>query len=599
MILVLEGVLLELAAPRCLSLGLVAPLVLARQGHWQLAALTVVLAQAVRALVRRCTWQELAANLGIAGLTVPTGLYGLLAYPFVSWAIPVALSREVRHRDLRRDAALVGLLVPCLAWLQLREPWWTLPVLACVQLLLWPRSLPDTVPLKEQLEASLLARHTLTQELAVLEALSRSLAACATLKASVATILHAARSAVPGSICALYEADEGPPLAREAFARRVRVEGQDPPAVACWLEAGGVLYWEGQHAPSAAQLALLAVIADQASLALESGRQRDELEARRLAHQQWVDRLVTVLDGLRELVSTPDLLPGFARLVERCVPHRGGTIEGLYQWGEPGPGLEVSAEGLTVRLHGTFDRDQETLVGLLTYLLSVLYRRAQSQQQLVQASKLAAVGQLAAGVAHELNTPLGAISLNLEALGKQVASTPLKRVEIAATACRQCQEIVEKLLVFCRKEDGNKPLSLNEVLAETLLLVRSHLSRGKITLTTDLGEVPPVLANRNDLQQVLTNLIMNAAQVARQITVRTWVKHGAVLLSVKDNGPGMPPEVLARAFEPFFTTKPVGQGTGLGLSISREVMAKLGGEVHLESRLGEGTTALVRLPCAS
>ncbi len=592
MIFVLEGLLLELFAPRCLSLALVGPLVLARLGQWQLALLTVVLAQALRALVRRSTWQELAANLGTAALTVPTGLYGLVAYPFVSWAIPVALSHEVRQRDLRRDAALVGLLVPCLAWLQLREPLWTLPVLAFVQLLLGPRSLPETVTLKEQLEASLLQRHTLTQELAVLEALSHSLAGCATLKASVATVLRAVESAVPGS-CTLYETPEGPPLVREAFAGKARVEGREPPSVACWLEAGGVLYWEGKYAPSEAQLALLAVIADQASLALQSARQRDALEA-------WVDRLVTVLDGLRELVSTPELLPGFAELVGRCVPHEGGAVVGLYEWGRQGPGLEMSAEGLTVRLHGTFDRDQETLVGLLVYLLSVLYRRTQSQQQLVQASKLAAVGQLAAGVAHELNTPLGAISLSLEALGKQVTSTSLKRVELAATACRQCQEIVDKLLVFVRKDDTTQALSLNEVLAETLLLVRSHLSRGKISLTTDLGtNVPPVLANRNDLQTVLTNLVMNAAHVARQITVRTWVHNGQVVLSVKDNGPGMPPEVLARVFEPFFTTKPVGQGTGLGLSISREVMHKLGGDLQLESRPGEGTTALVRLPCAS
>ena len=173
-----------------------------------------------------------------------------------------------------------------------------------------------------------------------------------------------------------------------------------------------------------------------------------------------------------------------------------------------------------------------------------------------------------------------------------------KRLETAVLGAKQCQTIVSKLLVFCRDDRSLQvPLDLHEVLAETLLLFGGQLKRAGLELSTELAPEARVLGNASELQQVLTNLLVNARDSgAQRIVVRSAVRGDRVSLSVEDDGPGMPPEVLARAFEPFFTTKPVGKGTGLGLSVSREIVQRHSGELRLTSP--GGVRAEVELPLA-
>ncbi len=227
-------------------------------------------------------------------------------------------------------------------------------------------------------------------------------------------------------------------------------------------------------------------------------------------------------------------------------------------------------------------------------------RLRQSEAQLVQSSKLAAVGQLAAGVAHELNTPLGAIVLALDTLEHKPSE---KALAIARDAARQARSIVEKLLYYSREgRVGRQPTDLNQVVRDTLLLIGNQLKLDQVEVICRLEPLPEVEASANEMQQVITNLILNARDAAlegpaRQITVTTGLRPtGEVVLEVQDQGPGISPEVASRIFDPFFTTKPVSRGTGLGLSVSSQIVAAHGGRLELRNPGQPGACFAMTLP---
>jgi C4-dicarboxylate-specific signal transduction histidine kinase len=229
-----------------------------------------------------------------------------------------------------------------------------------------------------------------------------------------------------------------------------------------------------------------------------------------------------------------------------------------------------------------------------------------SQTQLVQAGKMAAVGQLAAGVAHELNSPLGAIVLGVEAAVDLIDGKPdraKERLNSAWRSASRAQEIVAKLLFYSREGTQSQPFDLNQVVEDSLTLVSHQLSLDEVRVSRELGRLPLVEGNQSEIQQVIINLVLNArdavlepAARSRELKLATMAEGEQCCLVVSDGGPGVPAEIADRIFEPFFTTKPVGRGTGLGLSLSLQIVQQHGGQLTLEA--GERTTFRLSLPVA-
>lgn len=231
----------------------------------------------------------------------------------------------------------------------------------------------------------------------------------------------------------------------------------------------------------------------------------------------------------------------------------------------------------------------------------------EAQAQLIQAGKLAAIGELGAGLAHELNQPLtsvkGFAQLLLARLG--VDSPHRKTLKHIETAADHMTRIVRSLRDFSRQSKGEQqPVYLNQVFEDSLVLVEAQLRKNQVKVELDLEPgLPAVLGDPNQLQQVLTNLLGNARDAlegapTRRVRLVTRVRRGCVVARVEDTGPGIPPEVRARMFQSFFTTKEAGRGTGLGLSISRGIAENHGGRLGVHSRVGVGTTFWLVLPRA-
>jgi two-component system NtrC family sensor kinase len=263
------------------------------------------------------------------------------------------------------------------------------------------------------------------------------------------------------------------------------------------------------------------------------------------------------------------------------------------------------------------------------------YRDLQATQlQLIQREKMASVGQLVAGVAHELNNPIGFISSNVATLTDfvrrlrgmleiyQEAPLPeadreriearrrelqvdyaLKYLDSMLAGIREgadrTRKIVGDLRVFARTPDDVwQTIDLHEDLESSLTLL-NHLVKDRITVVRDYGELGAVECVRSQIDQVFLNVLANAAQAIPgpgTITIETRAEGGIAVIRIADTGPGIPPGTIGRVFDPFFTTKPVGEGTGLGLSISYEIVTKHGGEIRAESPPDGGAAFTIRLP---
>jgi PAS domain S-box-containing protein len=241
----------------------------------------------------------------------------------------------------------------------------------------------------------------------------------------------------------------------------------------------------------------------------------------------------------------------------------------------------------------------------------------QIQEQLYQAQKMEAIGQLIAGIAHEINTPLGIALGFVQVLREEVdadsqTGQDLKTVE---KQIQVCKKIVADLLRFSRQSDTRHlPLDINETVEEVLAVVAHSLEINRVKLVRHLAEdLPVVIGDREKLKQAFINLINNAFDAIGSdgtITIASRFDPGSreVIVTVTDTGPGIPPEKKDRIFEPFFTTKPVGKGTGLGLSLSFSIVEEHGGRLTLESPTGDpaasdgglpsGATFAIRLPAA-
>jgi len=257
--------------------------------------------------------------------------------------------------------------------------------------------------------------------------------------------------------------------------------------------------------------------------------------------------------------------------------------------------------------------------------------------KILQSEKMAAIGQLAAGVAHEINNPMGFISSNLGTLNKYAdrltefigvqtevigalepneatAGLEQKKKELkldyiikdikdlineSSDGAGRVKKIVQDLRSFSRvDEEEYKDADINECIETTINIVWNEL-KYKCTVKKEYGDIPLTKCYPGQLNQVFINLLVNAAQSIEkkgEITIKTWQVDGSINVSILDTGCGIPEENLGKLFGPFFTTKDVGKGTGLGLSITYDIIKKHGGKIKVESQVGKGTTFVINIP---
>jgi two-component system NtrC family sensor kinase len=232
-------------------------------------------------------------------------------------------------------------------------------------------------------------------------------------------------------------------------------------------------------------------------------------------------------------------------------------------------------------------------------------------QQIVETGKLASIGELAAGIAHEINNPVAIMveeagwiqDLLSEGIDKGDNFEEFKRaLDQIQTQGHRCKGITHKLLSFARKTDSRvETLQINEFVTEVVDLLSQKFKYANINVDVQLNpELPTIQASATEIQQVLMNILQNAVyameKTGGKIIIMTGMDDQHLSVSIKDTGPGIPSDNLARIFDPFFTTRPVGKGTGLGLSICYGIINKMGGRIDVESKVDEGTIFTIVLP---
>jgi two-component system NtrC family sensor kinase len=279
---------------------------------------------------------------------------------------------------------------------------------------------------------------------------------------------------------------------------------------------------------------------------------------------------------------------------------RRGSVEVVY--GEERPELD----------EGPFLREERALLDAIAKEIAnfLIGRQAEQEKlnledQVRHADRLATIGQLAAGVAHELNEPLGSI-LGFAQLAKKCPRLPRQAeldIEKISNASLLARDIVKKLLIFARQMPPRKiKVNVNQLVEEVLNFFKSRCAQEGVELICSLSpDLPGVDADPSQLNQVVINLIVNALQAMPQggdLKIQTLYEENQVLLIVEDTGAGMSDEVLEKIFTPFFTTKEVGKGTGLGLPVVHGIITSHGGSVSVKSKVGQGTRFEIQLPAA-
>jgi hypothetical protein len=257
---------------------------------------------------------------------------------------------------------------------------------------------------------------------------------------------------------------------------------------------------------------------------------------------------------------------------------------------------------LNIAIAPLVSKDQEQIGRLIIF--DDVTDRAELEQRLVQADKLSSIGLLAAGVAHEVNTPLAVISTYAQMLAKQMAEDSPQKTVILDKIAKQtfrASEIVNSLLNFSRTSSTSfGDVSLNRVIQETLSLLEHQLQKSGIQVKCDLDPtLPPVHGNTGKLQQVFLNLFLNARDAMSSggaLEVRTWREGAGVKVEVADSGHGIAPENIHRIYDPFFTTKGARKGTGLGLSVTYGIIQEHGGSIEVSNRTDGGARFRLELP---
>lgn len=262
---------------------------------------------------------------------------------------------------------------------------------------------------------------------------------------------------------------------------------------------------------------------------------------------------------------------------------------------------------------GPFLKEERHLIDTIARQISLFVEQKETeeqkedlQEQLRHADRLATIGKLAAGVAHELNEPLGSI-LGFAQLAKKTPGMPKRAdqdLDRIVSASLHAREVVRKLMLFARQMPPRRTrLNLNQAVREGLYLFEARCARQGIELALSLAPgLPDIHADATQLTQVMTNLVVNAVQAmpkGGRLSVVTWSDSDSVCLRVEDTGEGMSPDVKKQVFMPFFTTKEVDQGTGLGLAVVHGIVTAHKGSIRVESQVGRGARFEIRLPLAA
>jgi signal transduction histidine kinase len=282
--------------------------------------------------------------------------------------------------------------------------------------------------------------------------------------------------------------------------------------------------------------------------------------------------------------------------------------------GVPRGAVEVGyVEEVPHAFKGPFLEEEEHLiqaiareVGDYVERCQVAAERGRLEKQLHHADRLATIGKLVAGVAHEINEPLGSILgfAQLAQKGGDVTDGTRRDLNKIIASCLQAREIVQKLKIFARQAPIEKRwIAVSDVVGEALSFVRGRcVNQGIEVIQRSEGDLHKIEGDPVQLKQVLVNLAVNAVQAMDDggtLTVTTRGSDDAVIIEVADTGTGMSDDVLKQLFNPFFTTKDVGEGTGLGLSVVHGIVKAHGGEIHVESVVGEGSKFTVQLPVSA
>jgi PAS domain S-box-containing protein len=371
-------------------------------------------------------------------------------------------------------------------------------------------------------------------------------------------------------------------------------------------------------------LSLLALLAPQLALGLEGGRLMLETEALAAYQAQLLDQtsvLINSIDAEGRVITwnrASQQLLGVsaasargrrfgvevARLAEPArwdslwsSLRRDGTIAvEVAVHAEDGQEIPLHLEGRLLRA-----ADDGSVSGAVLVALDLRRRRA-LEDQILRAQKLAAVGLLAAGIAHEINNPLsGVVGYSRLLLEKPLEPWIREKVEKIAASGERCRKIVEGVLLFSRQREGVKkrPLELSALVDRVISIGEYQWRMHNVRILREGLGPAHVVGDSNQLEQVLLNLLSNAVDAmprGGRIRLKTGREDGRVKLEITDEGCGIPPEIVDRIFDPFFSTKEIGKGTGLGLAISYGIIKDHGGDILVRSQPGQGSTFTILLP---
>src|SRR6266516_1696879 len=410
---------------------------------------------------------------------------------------------------------------------------------------------------------------------------------------------------------------------REEVRRRGADLPSDAPSPGSWLGAPLVAAGRAMGAVSLssdrpgalgkAELTLVSAVLAQAAIALENARLVELLSSAKREWEKTVDAIsqaICIVDAHGTVRRANRVFADLIQTAVTAIPGRPWIGLLPPAWSDPVARAIAEPSASTAEIRAGERVLLLTAIPMAESGSAVLVfedqtERRRLQEQLIQSEKMSAIGQLIAGVAHDLNNPLASVVGFSDFLAETGVPASLEEpLQVIRQEAERAATIVKNLLSFARSQEGERARQpIQQLLESTLVLLRNQLMAHKVEATLDVEPgLPEVEVDANQIKQVFVNLINNACQAIASDAPsgRIWITakraQDVIAVSVTDSGPGIPEDVAARVFEPFFTTKPEGEGTGLGLSICQGILKEHGGRLTLEAKPGAGATFIVELP---